>query len=99
MFPQICDCLNNFVFSYHHNSRSEGQHLLYRIDKAELSTGASIQWSNLAKLFFADNKEHAKLRRLVVDLESPKFFRENEVIPSISSSQVSGAWSSQLSSW
>ena len=86
-------------YSFHHINSREGQGL-YRIDKAEISTGAVIQWSNLAKLFFADSEQDAKLRRVLVDLECPTFARQSDVPSNVSSSQIPGVWTwtSQLSS-
>ena len=90
-------CERHFFFSYHHiNSDNQG---LYRIDKAEISTSAVMQWSNLAKLFFADSEQDAKLRRLIVNLESPTFARQKDLLSSVTSSQVCEVWSSQLSAW
>lgn len=49
-------------------------HTLYRIDKDELTSGMGVVRANLVSLFAADGDE--KRRRLVVDLEPPRFCHE-----------------------
>jgi len=57
--------------------------MLYRIDKDEMSSGINITRNNLLDLFRSQDKNINiyKLRKLIVDLEIPKFNKMEMIIP------------------
>ncbi|KIL65109.1 hypothetical protein M378DRAFT_186544 [Amanita muscaria Koide BX008] len=59
-----------------HAGDDDPKHIIFRIDKDEMSSGMGRIRNNLAQLFYADDEggRSKRLRELVVDLEAPSFY-------------------------
>ena len=55
----------------HRGHKMDGDRVVFRIDKDEMTSGIMKMRANLASLFFESGAE--KIRRLVVDLSTPRF--------------------------
>ncbi|KAM6495129.1 Dna2 domain containing protein [Amanita muscaria] len=64
-----------------HAGDDDPKHIIFRIDKDEMSSGMGRIRNNIAQLFYADDEggRSKRLRELVVDLEAPSFY--DDLVP------------------
>ncbi|KAG4090959.1 hypothetical protein H8356DRAFT_1279262 [Neocallimastix lanati (nom. inval.)] len=89
-YPMLNKNNSNLNYSGNYSSHNQSQEnhslreshikkMLYRIDKDEMNSAIGITRNNLLDLFRSQDQD--RLRKLIVDLEKPKFNKKEMIIP------------------